>query len=74
MDREYTVRFTGNINIEVAVIAGDLQDAQCKAEEIEDKINDCISVDCKEVHSVDGVNEVYIDDVTLQRECTFAAD
>lgn len=74
MDREYTVRLTGSISIEVAVTADDLQDAQCKAEEIEDKINDCISVDCKEVHSVDGVHDVYIDGVTLQRECTFAAD
>ena len=74
MNREYTVRLTGSINIEVAVTAEDLQDAQCKAEEIENEINNCISVDCKDVHSVDGVQDVYVDGIVLQRECTFAAD
>lgn len=74
MNREYTVRLTGSINIEVAVRADDLQDAQCKTEEIENEINNCISVDCKDVHSVDGVQDVYVDGIALQCECTFAAD
>ena len=64
---EFRVRSRGTIDIDVVVSAKSLEDAQCKSEEIERDLNDYISIDCPEVHDIEGVEEIYLNEVDLSR-------
>lgn len=52
---EFRVRYRGTLDVDVVVRANSLEEAHCKAEEIERDLNDYISIDCPEIHDIEGV-------------------
>lgn len=64
---EFRVRYRGTLDVDVVVRAKSLEDAHCKAEEIERDLNDYISIDCPEVHDISGVQEIYVNEIDLRK-------
>ena len=60
---EFRIRYRGTLDVR----AESLEAAHCKAEEIERDLNDYISIDCPEVHDIEGVEEIYLNEVDLSQ-------
>jgi hypothetical protein len=71
---EFRVRYRGTLDVDVVVRAKSLEDAQCKAEQIEDDLNDYLSIDCPEVHDIDGVQEIYVNEIDLKKRLMVVED
>lgn len=64
---EFRIRYRGTIDIDVVVNAKSLEDVECKGEQIEDDLNDYLSIDCPEVHDIEGVQEIYVNELDLRK-------
>jgi hypothetical protein len=71
---EFRVRYRGTLDVDVVVRAESLEAAHCKAEEIERDLNDYISIDCPEVHDIEGVEEIYLNEVDLSQRLMIVED
>ena len=71
---EFRVRYRGTLDVDVVVRAKSLEDAQCKAEQIKDDLNDYLSIDCPEVHDIDGVEEIYVNEIDLKKRLMVVED
>lgn len=71
---EFRVRYRGTLDVDVVVRAKSLEDAECKAEQIEDDLNDYLSIDCPEVHDIDGVQEIYVNEIDLKKRLMVVED
>lgn len=71
---EFRIRYRGTLDVDVVVRAQSLEAAHCKAEEIERDLNDYISIDCPEVHDIEGVEEIYLNEVDLSKRLMVVED
>lgn len=71
---EFRIRYRGTLDVDVVVRAESLEAAHCKAEEIERDLNDYISIDCPEVHDIEGVEEIYLNEVDLSQRLMVVED
>lgn len=71
---EFRIRYRGTLDVDVVVRAESLEAAHCKAEEIERDLNDYISIDCPEVHDIEGVEEIYLNEVDLSKRLMVVED
>lgn len=72
---EFRIRYRGTLDVDVVVRAESLAAAaHCKAEEIERDLNDYISIDCPEVHDIEGVEEIYLNEVDLSQRLMVVED
>jgi hypothetical protein len=71
---EFRIRYRGTLDVDVVVCAKSLEEAHCKAEEIERDLNDYISIDCPEVHDIEGVEEIYLNEVDLSKRLMVVED
>ena len=71
---KFRIRYRGTLDVDVVVRAESLAAAHCKAEEIERDLNDYISIDCPEVHDIEGVEEIYLNEVDLSKRLMVVED
>ncbi len=71
---EFRIRYRGTLDVDVVVSAKSLEDAHCKAEEIERDLNDYVSIACPEVHDIEGVQEIYVNELDLRRRLMVVED
>lgn len=71
---EFRIRYRGTLDVDVVVRAKSLEAAHCKAEEIERDLNDYVSIACPEVHDIEGVQEIYVNEVDLRQRLMVVED
>lgn len=71
---EFRIRYRGTLDVDVVVCAKSLEEAHCKADEIESDLNDYVSIACPEVHDIEGVQEIYVNELDLRQRLMVVED
>lgn len=71
---EFRIRYRGTLDVDVVVCAKSLEEAHCKADEIERDLNDYVSIACPEVHDIEGVQEIYVNELDLRQRLMVVED
>lgn len=70
-ETEYRLRLKGEIDIEAAIAASSESDAIDKADDIQEAINNQITIDCG---NIANVKEIITNEITLKFVCAEIAD
>lgn len=71
---EFRIRYRGTFDVDVVVHAKSLEEAHCKADEIERDLNDYVSIACPEVHDIEGVQEIYVNELDIRQRLMVVED